>query len=428
MNCDIIKDLLPMVAAEECSAATRDAVEEHVQSCGSCKTSLDAMREPVAVTPIADTEKKAAKVEAMTFKKGFKKIRQRWLISILCLLLAVPFGLLGVNEIRGKGLAYSNLVAVYQADAFMKKIVAMDYEGAVEMLDAWPLYQVSLTSERLRDDVFDQYRQVQIGDEVFYSALPQDTDRSAVSLESGDPAEFWAQLMIDNAEQVDVQNPIPSDIMDEAIQIVFEKTGQDVIILSSNKEEADDGYTYIKDIAEDGRSYFFPVKMNRQETDSPVWTGVDYLSEKMLYYRLDTMFPELKGIDYHSHTYENLGFEEYQKLWKTQYVEQLQALDEQGIYVTSYSIGRMIGGWRFLDTIDMPDGSRKYSQSWYIDVVIQSSFSDTPGVVGSISLAITNSTLSSSNGYGISGENSMDIRQEQLLEALTGDIYVLKQG
>ena len=39
-NCDIVKDLLPLYADDVCSGESRKAVEEHLNSCPDCKSSV----------------------------------------------------------------------------------------------------------------------------------------------------------------------------------------------------------------------------------------------------------------------------------------------------------------------------------------------------------------------------------------------------
>lgn len=43
MKCEIIRDLLPLYADECCSAETKAAVEEHINSCAECKNILESM-------------------------------------------------------------------------------------------------------------------------------------------------------------------------------------------------------------------------------------------------------------------------------------------------------------------------------------------------------------------------------------------------
>ena len=45
MDCDVIRDLLPLYADEACSGESRTLVEEHLQGCTSCRDMLRKMKE-----------------------------------------------------------------------------------------------------------------------------------------------------------------------------------------------------------------------------------------------------------------------------------------------------------------------------------------------------------------------------------------------
>lgn len=63
MNCDIIKDLLPLYCDGVCSEETSRAVEEHLTTCPVCRALLDEMqREPVMPELIQTQAKQEAKV------------------------------------------------------------------------------------------------------------------------------------------------------------------------------------------------------------------------------------------------------------------------------------------------------------------------------------------------------------------------------
>ncbi len=422
MICDIIKDLMPLYVADECSAASKEAVDAHVWSCDACRASLDAMQAPVALTPAEVDEKDTPKVEAMNFKKGFKKIRRRWVTSIVCVILAIPFAFLGVNEVRGEGYAFSNLHAVYQTDAFMRKIVAKDYEGAVEMLDVWPMYYFCVDAEMLRDTIYDQYREVQIGGETYFSRLPSDTSRLVYTLEDNDPAEFWAQIIIDNAAEEDMSNPIPTEFMEEASGIVFETIGKEISIVTQDSEMTFDDYAYIEEIASDGRSYFFPTKINLK-ADYEEWLAANYLPEQIFFERMDTMFFELKGIPYHSQTYEKLGIDEYCRLFKEQYVVTLEKFAEQGIFVTSYGIDPRGKGYGFMSK---EDGTDSPTFCWGIEISIQSPYSNTIGAESYLSVIYHSGAITAS-GYGVltEGDAGETGQQIDLVKALSGNSFVL---
>ena len=47
MNCDIIRDLLPLYAEHITSEATNALVEEHLAECEACRAELEQMEQPV---------------------------------------------------------------------------------------------------------------------------------------------------------------------------------------------------------------------------------------------------------------------------------------------------------------------------------------------------------------------------------------------
>ena len=106
LPCDIVQDLLPLYEDNLCSQATREAIEEHLRECETCgkqHTAVQELTEPeVVVEP--KQEKKAT-------AKSFKKIRNRWIASIVIILLLIPMGYLGWGQYQGSGPSFTNLVS-----------------------------------------------------------------------------------------------------------------------------------------------------------------------------------------------------------------------------------------------------------------------------------------------------------------------------
>lgn len=144
-KCEIVQDLLPLYVDGCCTQSSRELVEEHLKECAACKQVFGAMTgdipapqepeaeaEPVPAEPVQEEpEKKREK----TFRKGMKKIRRRWIASLIVVILLVPLVLLGINQVRETGLCYTNLNEFYLANAFLGKMKAGDYEGAAEYID-----------------------------------------------------------------------------------------------------------------------------------------------------------------------------------------------------------------------------------------------------------------------------------------------------
>lgn len=165
--CEIVQDLLPLYVDGCCTQGSRELVEEHLKECAACKQVFGAMTgdipapqepepeaEPIPAEPVQEEpEKKREK----TFRKGMKKIRRRWIASLIVVILLVPLVLLGINQARGDGLCYTNLNEFYLANAFLGKMKAGDYEGAAKYIDREVRrgeFQARFTEEELAN--FDQ--------------------------------------------------------------------------------------------------------------------------------------------------------------------------------------------------------------------------------------------------------------------------------
>lgn len=130
LPCDIVQDLLPLYEDDLCSQATREAVEEHLRECESCGKQHNAVQELVEPEVVVEPKK-----ERKAAAKSFKKIRSRWIVSIVVVLLCVPVLYLGVGQVRGKGASFSNLWQIYLGNRFMQCMEAGDYAGAFEYVD-----------------------------------------------------------------------------------------------------------------------------------------------------------------------------------------------------------------------------------------------------------------------------------------------------
>ena len=80
LTCGIVKDLLPSYADGLTGGETNEAVERHLAGCAACKAAYDSMRAPA---PVPETEKDKTEISYL------KKVKQKHLISAVCVALAV---------------------------------------------------------------------------------------------------------------------------------------------------------------------------------------------------------------------------------------------------------------------------------------------------------------------------------------------------
>ena len=125
-NCDLIQDLLPLYEEDLCSPASRQAVEEHLRECEGCRR---------LTVPLPVEEPKDTPHADRALKKSLKKVKRRWLVSLLAAALVVPMLLLGFNQYRGEGLSFTNADDIFTAWRFLHALETQDWEKAAQMHD-----------------------------------------------------------------------------------------------------------------------------------------------------------------------------------------------------------------------------------------------------------------------------------------------------
>lgn len=140
LSCEIVQDLLLLYTDDACSPESRRAVEEHLACCPACRRYMEALKLP-------DTMAKAPPepvVQERVMKNSFRKLRRRWLLSVLSVLLLFPLlllGVMGVNEYRGEGFAFTNLDEMFLARRLIGLIEKGRFEEAAGLIDFESQYQ-----------------------------------------------------------------------------------------------------------------------------------------------------------------------------------------------------------------------------------------------------------------------------------------------
>ena len=174
LSCDVYEDLLLLYEEGMCSEETKRLVEEHLAECDRCSGYLEKMRLPEeliqekpeeqAVLPRQKEKSKRNRTEAERVQKSFRKIRRRWALSLAVLpslLVLLGLGIMVVDEIRGEGLAFSNLYDFWVSWRFVRLVDQGEYEKAAEMLDYSGSYQslVNTLSEENGEPLSEESRQ-----------------------------------------------------------------------------------------------------------------------------------------------------------------------------------------------------------------------------------------------------------------------------
>lgn len=134
MQCEIIRDLIPLMEDDVCSEQSKKAVLEHIEECEECRRLYGITKN----TPqfVLETEEK---VEKEVLSKGFKKIKRRWRTSLLAVVCAIPILYLSWGQYQGRGFSFTNINEYMISRAFLEDLEKGDYEAAFEHLDLEPM-------------------------------------------------------------------------------------------------------------------------------------------------------------------------------------------------------------------------------------------------------------------------------------------------
>lgn len=154
IECNIIKDLLPIYIDNCCSTESKQLVDEHLKECEKCKDSYEHMKVSF-INEIEDKSCEPEKHDEIIMKKGVKKIRRLWIMSLAIVIILVAFALIIKNEIRGEGLCFTNIDDINKSKQFLNAIENEDFEKAFRYLDIEKVY-----GENSRPVDINQYREI----------------------------------------------------------------------------------------------------------------------------------------------------------------------------------------------------------------------------------------------------------------------------
>jgi len=226
INCEMAQDLLPLYEDGICSASSRAAVEAHLKECAACR----GQRESAQLLPERSITLEPEEIKAVD---GLKKLRRRWIVSLIVILLVIPVVMLGVNHFLGRGITLENLDEIQTAKKFVTHLQKGAYEEAARMYDFVPMYRdirdaLSWTME----DYSRQFEKVEIGSEVWYL----DEQMAEDFQEKPDPGSFWHSMIYNRYYGV--------LIPEEALQMVAEREPGILTKVTDGIYDCENGMTF----------------------------------------------------------------------------------------------------------------------------------------------------------------------------------------
>lgn len=135
LECDIVRDLMDMYAEGMCSEASVRAVESHLSECEECRVQLERLKG-------VQTEEIACEInsEDISVARSFRKLRRRWMRSVVAALLALPILILAINQHMGQGICFTNMDEILLSWRYIHAVEAGDFEKAAGYMDYDRIY------------------------------------------------------------------------------------------------------------------------------------------------------------------------------------------------------------------------------------------------------------------------------------------------
>lgn len=159
LPCEVIEDLLILYDEEACSPESKRLVEEHLCECVACTKYLQKLNGTEEMLSSEVPPEPEEETEAV--KSGFRKIRRRWRRALTFVAMLFPvlgMILLGVNEFRGEGIAFTNLDDIYRTRKYLYYIEKKDFDSAVKCVNFTTMdYQLIDSVKDMSEEAFQQY-------------------------------------------------------------------------------------------------------------------------------------------------------------------------------------------------------------------------------------------------------------------------------
>lgn len=209
-SCEIVRDLLPLFIDEVCSEHSKRVVMEHLQQCESCRKLVEGTRS-IPELMIKPEQQESDKAIA----KSLKRIRQRWVLSVVLVLLIIPGVLLGIltyNQVRGNGICFSNINEIHTSNSFVDALESEDFQRAASYIDYTDMYdEIQILLERQVNSYAPQLIEVRIGEEHW---IAEKEFAQRYLADSSDALQTWPFLAINGIDGV----MIPATIWQEIIK------------------------------------------------------------------------------------------------------------------------------------------------------------------------------------------------------------------
>lgn len=325
LSCDIVQDLLPLYEENLCKDATREAVEEHLKECHECRALLQdvtGFKEP-EIPVQADVEEQAV-------VGSLRKVHRRWWISVASAFLVLPLLLLTINQVRCKGICFTNLDDIFVAWKYVKELEKGGYEKLASYMDYEKLHTYIKGLVLSEPDVNGKDYSTQMLEEDRPWLVSNDFYQEYLQWED-DMQNFWGNVIYNGVPGMMIPEEIWAEITAGEPEALIETTegefllGNRLYVLLETK--------WGNFIVEQGSSLL------ESSTAAEFCTVLNAVPSEIF----EEAYPELEKQAWEAYDYRQKHFaeaaamdlQEFTDIVKTRYTAGLKSCEEQGITFTN---------------------------------------------------------------------------------------------
>lgn len=407
--CTIIRDIMPIYLEDECSEETKKLIEEHLQECEKCREYYGKMNieliqeEMVEDNTSIETDINKSK-QGYSMKKALTKIRNRWIASliivIMFMIIVVPNVYLMHNEIKKEGICYSNLDEIYTSRKFLKAIKEENYGKAFAYFDIKSMYNENADYVVPEKTTLEEnYKKVIIENEVYYVNEQVFLNEYALYNDNKDATAFWRDMYLSGVFMISEEgfNTLAQKDLKE-LDTIYE-TGSVII---------------------EGKKYIVPKQMLQSVTNKSDTIELELGTNEYIQFIGDlygwSIIPEViyeeqneeeikqqeEWVEW-AQKYKEIGYDEYYRLCKEKFINNMEQLKASGISIIQYEINHIYKADKSYSIeyeLTLDDGQEKFNGQ-------------------GVDLRVDEGKISITGGYGI------DRKEEKRKEAYQKLLFAL---
>ena len=310
MKCEVAKDLIMLYAEDLCSSETAEELKAHLETCSECAKRLEVYKKEL-ITKIESDE---ADNESLKPMKKIKKklVRGKIKVAILCVILAVMFGGLGVlsyGQFTNECLSFSVIADMIKIKSVCKSLAKGDTEPFVDVI----AYRI--------EDKYTVRGAKELEDfEAYITQVEKDVKYAYEYYFAGKDV----KVKIDGIEQIPYKEEEATDTPDVNIMIGFYEKNELLYELAFGKVSQDKFIVY--EVPQNGEPAFTTSILPFCETSLDICL---HYATKAAYENVLENNNNGVGAGF-SIIITKEGTEEEQDLYRDQFMEKIRALNDEG--------------------------------------------------------------------------------------------------